>query len=32
MPYIVGDCYGHSTLETDARSARRATDGFLLPA
>lgn len=30
--YIVGDCYGHSTLETVVRSARRATDALLRPA
>jgi oxygen-dependent protoporphyrinogen oxidase len=30
--HIVGDCYGHSTLETVVRSARRATDALLRPA
>jgi protoporphyrinogen oxidase len=30
--YIVGDCYGHSTLETVVRSARRATEALLRPA
>jgi len=30
--YLVGDCYGHSTLETAIRSARRATDALLRPA
>jgi len=27
--YIVGDCFGHSALETVIRSARRATDAVL---
>jgi protoporphyrinogen oxidase len=30
--YIVGDCYGHSTLETVIRSARRAVDKLLAKA